>query len=139
MSNRYAAKGTLFKYESSTGPSVFTTIPGVQDFSFPITGVRDEIDVTCHDSPGNFEETVLGVSRTQAFNVTIVWDGQDTHHAALQTKCLAGTLVSFQVVTKDTNTHAFSGYIKQITPAAPVNGAYAVSMEVKPTGSVTTT
>lgn len=132
-----AAKGTILAYESSTGPSVYSTIPSVGDFDVPLIGTKDEIDVTTHDSAGGFEETILGIARTQSFSVPLIWDGTDTHHAAMRTRAAADTLTKFKVTCVDTKTLDFDGYIKGITLSNPVNGAFSATMEIKISGNVT--
>ncbi len=134
-----AAKGTILAYESSTGPSVFSTIPSVGDFDVPLIGTKDEIDVTTHDSAGGFEETILGIARTQSFTVPIIWDGTNTHHAAMQTRAANDTLTVFKVTCVDTKVLDFSGYIKGITLSNPVNGAFSATMEIKVSGNITVT
>lgn len=136
---KMAAKGAIFAYESSTSPSVFSTLPGVGDFDLPVVGERDEIDVTSHDSADDYEETVLGVIRTPSITVPINgWDGTNTHHAAMVTRAQANTLTNFKVTTKDTKAYTFSGYIKGVTIGNPVNGALSATLTVKPTGAITT-
>lgn len=137
---KYAAKGALFQYESSTGPSVFTTVPCVGDFDMPVVGERDEIDITNHDSSGDYEETLLGVIRTPVIQIPITaWDGASTHHAAMVTRAQANTLTNFKVTTKDTKVHTFAGYIKGVTTSNPVNGALSATLSVKISGAITVT
>lgn len=134
-----AAKGAILAYESATGPSVYSTIPGVQDFDMPVVGERDEIDVTSHDSSGDYEETVLGIIRSPVISVPVVWDGATTHHAAMVTRAQANTLTNFKVTTIDTKIHAFAGYIKGVTTSNPVSGALTATLSIKITGAITIT
>jgi predicted secreted protein len=134
---KLSAKGTVLAYENPA--STWNTIPGVQDFELPLVGEKDEIDVTSHDSAGGYEETVLGIARTAAFNVPIVWDGTNAHHAALLTRAKADTLTVFKVTAKDTKVYQFSAYIKGISLSLPVNGAQSASVSIKPTGDITVT
>jgi predicted secreted protein len=133
---KLAAKGTILAYLSATGPDVYSTIPGVQDFDFPL-GEKEEIDVTSHDSSGNYDETVLGIATRAAFDVPIVWDGTNTHHAALVTRHGADTATTFKITAKDTKTYTFSGLIKNISLSFPVRGAQVASVSIKPTGATT--
>ncbi len=136
---KYSAKSTLLQYESATGPSVFSTVPCIGDFDFPLVGQRDEIDVTNHDSAGDYEETLLGIIRTQEISLPVVaWDGASTHHAAMVTRAAAGTLTNFKVTTKDTKVHTFAGYVKGVNLSNPVNGALSATLVIKPTGAITT-
>lgn len=135
---KMCAKGAIFAYESSASPSTFSTLPGVGDFDMPLVGERDEIDVTSHDSTGDYEETVLGVIRTPTITVPINgWDGSNTHHAAMVTRAQANTLTNFKVTMKDGMMATFAGYVKGVTPSNPVNGALNATITVKPTGAIT--
>lgn len=137
---KLAAKGALFQYESSTGPSVWSTIPCVGDFDMPTVGERDEIDITNHDSAGDYEETLLGIIRTPVLSIPITaWDGTGTHHAAMVTRAQANTLTNFKVTTKDTKAHTFAGYVKGVTSSNPVNGALGATLSIKITGAITVT
>lgn len=132
---KLAAKGTVLAYESAT--STYTTIPGVQDFDLPVVGSRDEIDVTSHDSSGDYEETVLGIIRTQEISVPMVWDGTNAHHAAMLAHAQAGTSENFKVTAKDTKTYSFAAYVKAVNISFPVNGAQTATMTLKVTGAIT--
>lgn len=135
---KMAAKGAIFAYESSTSPSTFSTLPGVGDFDLPLVGERDEIDVTSHDSVGDYEETILGVIRTPTITVPINgWDGSNTHHSAMVTRAQGNTLTNFKVTTKDTKIATFAGYVKSVVIGNPVNGALGATITVKPTGAIT--
>lgn len=137
---KMAAKGAIFAYESATSPSTFSTIPGIGDFDVPLTGERDEIDVTSHDSTGDYEETVLGVKRTPTMSIPVNgWDGTNTHHAALVTRAANNTLTNFKVTFKDTKIAAFAGYVKGVSIGNPVNGALGATLSIKVTGAITYT
>lgn len=135
---KYAAKGAILAYESATSPSTFSTIPCVGDFDVPLTGERDEIDITSHDSANDFEETVLGIKRTQAMTIPInAWDGANTHHAAMVTRAAGNTITNFKVTFKDTKVATFAAYVKGVTVGNPVNGALGATLTIKPTGAIT--
>jgi predicted secreted protein len=131
---KFAAKGTLFQRD--TGSAVFATIPGVQDFDFPL-GEAEEIDVTSHDSAGNYDESVTGIRVREAFTVPIVWDGTNTHHAALQTAHAGDTAITAKITTKDTKTYTGSLLVKNIVLGCPVRGAFVANVTFKPTGQFT--
>lgn len=137
---KLAAKGALFQYESATGPSVWSTVPCVGDFDMPTVGERDEIDITNHDSAGDYEETILGIIRTPVLSIPITaWDGALTHHAAMVTRAQANTLTNFRVTTRDTKVHTFAGFVKGVTSSSPVNGALSATLSIKITGAITVT
>jgi predicted secreted protein len=135
---KYAAKGTVLAYLSATGPDVYSTIPGVQDFELPL-GEKEEIDVTSHDSSGSDDESVLGINVREAFDVPMVWDGAATHHAALVTRKAADTATTFKITARDGKVYGFVGLIKSIKISFPVRGAQLATVTIKPTGSITVT
>jgi len=125
-----SAKGTLLQYESATGPSVFTTIPGVEDFTIPL-GEKDEIDVTTHDSPGGAEETVLGIARLPTFGVPIMWDGANTHHKAIVAAYNADASMNLKITCVDGQVVSGLALVKTIGFNAPVNGKYDANVSFK--------
>lgn len=125
-----SAKGTLLQYESATGPSVFTTFPGVQDFTVPL-GEKDEIDVTTQESAGGYEETVLGIGRLPAWTAPMMWDGSNTHHKALVTAYNADATVNIKVTCVDGQTVTGPALVKTIALNAPVNGKYDATISFK--------
>lgn len=132
-----AAKGAIFAYESSTEPSTFSTIPGIGDFDLPVVGERDKIDVTSHDSAGDYEEKILGVIRTPTISIKVnKWDATNTHHAALVTRAKANTLTNFKVTTKDTKVRTFAGYVASVVENQPVNGAISATISIEITGAI---
>lgn len=132
-----AAKGAIFAYKSSTEPSTFSTIPGIGDFDLPVVGERDKIDVTSHDSVGDYEEKILGVIRTPTISIKVnKWDATNTHHASLVTRAKANTLTNFKVTTKDTKVRTFAGYVASVVENQPVNGAISATISIEITGAI---
>lgn len=125
-----SAKGTLLQYESSTSPSTFTTVPGVQDFTVPL-GEKDEIDVTTHDSPGGYEETVLGIGRLPTFNVPVMWDGANTTHKAILAAHDADTALNLKITCVDLQVISGLAFVKTVSLNAPVNGKYDAGLSLK--------
>ena len=136
---KYAAKGTVLAYESSTGPSVWSTIPAVGDFDVQVIPEKESIDVTNHDS-GGYEEKLNGIGILQTLSVPIVaWDGASTHHAAMVTRGAADTLTNWKVTLKDTKVLTFSGYVRGVTVSNPVRGALGATLSIEITGAITVT
>lgn len=126
-----AAKGTLIQYQTAVGPpAVYTSIPGLGDFNVPL-GEKDDIDVTTHDSPGGYEETVPGIGRLPAWSVPAMWDGANTVHKALLTAHDADTQMILRVTCVDGQTVDGLAYVKNVTLNAPVNGKYDASVSFK--------
>ena len=132
---KFAAKGALLQYESAE--DTFTTIPGVQDFTLSF-GETDLIDVTSHESAGNYTESVSGVKDPAEFTVPIVWDGSNTHHAALVT-AHGGAAITLKITGKETaaKTYTFDALVRNIEISWPLRGAQTASVTFKPTGAIT--
>ena len=134
---KYAAKGTVFAYESSTGPSTFTTVACVDDFDLPLVPSKESIDVTNHDS-GGYEEKLSGIGVHQTLVIPVkAWDGASTSHAAMVTRSAADTLTNFKATLKDTKVATFAGYVRGVRTSNPVRGALSATIEIEITGAIT--
>lgn len=133
-----AAKGAILAYESSASPSTYSTIPGVGDFDMPLVGERDKMDATSHDSPGDYEEKVMGIKRTPTMSVPInKWNPKDNvHHSALITRGDAGTVTKFKVTIKDGSIRSFDGYVSGISESNPVAGVINATVSIEITGEI---
>jgi hypothetical protein len=134
---KYAAKGTILAYESATGPSVWSTIPSVDDFDAPATNDKEPIDSTDHDT-GGYETTETGIGLAKEVVIPIkAWDGKSTHHAAMVTRCNADTLTNFKITHRDTSICTFAAKILSVDISAPVRGLLGATIRLKTSGAIT--
>lgn len=68
---------TSLSIRTSTGPDVWTNIPGVFEFNF---GERkaDKVDTTDFDSPNDAEESEAGIIRAQEGSFSFHWEPGET-------------------------------------------------------------
>lgn len=136
--SKYAAKGAILAVNTAAAPTVYTTIPGIKDFSLPI-GSADQIDVTSHDSAGGYKEYVSGLMDTSEISIPAVWDGSNTQHAALVAALQASTVLGYKITGKESTpkTYTFQANVKSIDLSWPVAGAQEATIVLKPTGAIT--
>lgn len=118
-----SSKGTLFQINTVVAPAVYTTVPGCGDFSTSI-GERAEIDVTSHDSPGEFEETVLGMGTLASFPIPMRWDGDNDQQKAIKDAFMAAGSVGAKITHVDGTILTGSLLVKSLELSNPVNGVF---------------
>lgn len=98
----------------------------------------DTEDVTTHDSPGAWEESVVTILRTGEVTLEIVYDpGEETHDAStgLLSMLDARTPAGFSIEFPDETEWAFAAFVTGFEPSAPVDGALTASVTLKVTGA----
>lgn len=135
---KYAAKGAILAVNTVAAPTVYTTIPGVKDFTLSL-GSPDQIDVTSHDSSGGYKEFVSGLLDQKEISIPIVWDGANATHAALLAALQASTQLGYKITGKETSpkTYSFNANIVSLDISWPVAGAQEATLVIKPTGAIT--
>ncbi len=134
--------GTLLKIgDGVVGTESFATIAKVRDISGPQLSL-DTDEVTNQDSPGGWEEFVATILRTGQVTFDLVFiPTEETHDP--QTGLIADmknrVLRNFQLVFPDSTstTWAFSAYVVQFQPSAPVQGHLSASVALKISGMPT--
>ena len=101
------AKGTKLEFPVAT---VLTEVKGARNFSFDEGGAGepDKIDCTSHSTAGMVKEKLDGLSeaRSPSLSFDLLYDPEDTCHAAMQAAAKAGTEVSglqYTIKGKTTN------------------------------------
>lgn len=130
--------GAQLKIGNGASPEVFSAIEGIRNLQGP-TMDREMIDATHHASAGGYRQKLVSFKDGGTVTFDLLFDSTDTEHALLFTEYAAGSLVNFQQVMPDTGAQqfAYAGYVKTITPSAPIDDVltYAVTIEVS--GNVT--
>lgn len=130
MSNAQSAHGTLIARNT-------TTIGELRDITPPPL-TRSEFDVTNqNDSDDSY---VVGVRRkgALAFAINFLQSGEATHGTAsggLMYAYTNKTLDVYKITFPDGATWSFSGYVTNIAVHAPVDGALAADVTIRPTGA----
>jgi hypothetical protein len=137
MATKSSAFGAKLLLSDGAPTPVYTEIPGVQDFGFPLGLVENE-DVTSHDSPGRYREFIQTVRDAGEISATIMLDVNDvTHQALIEAGGQFGSQrLQFEAPTGETlaEVDAFVGM--DATGAFPVTGAITASISIRPTGEV---
>lgn len=119
----------------------FTTIGMVGDISGPQL-TRETIDVTTHDSPNDFDESITGLKNSGEVTFKINWDpGNPTHDGTtgLWKKYSDGTLTNFQILNVAGDLIEFAALVTSMGPSFPVNGVIQSDMTLKVSGTVALT
>lgn len=138
---QYPGFGTLLKIGDGGATETFTTIAQVQDISGPELSL-DLDDTTNHSSSGGYEEAIASVIRTGEVSLELVFDPADDTHdypAGLVKDLTDKTKRNFQLVFTDTanTTWAFTAYVSNFKPSAPVSGKLSADVSLKLTGAPT--
>ena len=148
MSRAIIANGTKLQMGSG-GVSIttFVTIPEVMKISGPSVKFA-LLDVTSHDTIGNFREYIPGLADGDTISAELNWRPSNYIHQALRADSYARDLCLFQVIFpassgdsedagSDENTCSVSGYIAGLTPKADIGAVLTAALEIKVTGAPT--
>lgn len=141
---RHRAHGTLLKMSDGLTTPTFTTVAQVRDIRGPsmTRGIDANPD---HDMTGGIDKIADALYDGGQVSFDIAWDPQNATHSSttgLRAALRAGTLKDFKIVFPDTDTSeiAFSAYVTECTPDAPVNnGMLTCSVTLEISGDVTET
>lgn len=135
---KYSAFGTTLEQSDMEATPVFTAIAGIQNIGGPELTV-DEIDVTAHDSPGQFEEVIATIKRSGEMTLTVVYDPADATHTALKTAYDGRDVIDYRITMPDDGTSVidFSAFVKTFGREFPFDGAMMANVVLRLTGEVT--
>ncbi len=141
MSDAISAFGTQLQIGDGGSPEAFTTIAEVVSFSGPGLALDTE-DVTNHQSPGGWEESIGTILRSGEITLEINYvPTSPTHDAAtgLLAKMAARSVDNYKMIFPDTGstTWSFAALVTGFEPDAPHDGKLAASVTLKPTGQMT--
>ena len=117
----------------------FGTIAEVGDIKGPELS-RDDIDATTHDSPADYEETIMGLKKSGNVTFKVNWNPSDPTHAgtgSLWDLYDSSDVPSpFTITTPRGDVIAFDASVAGIGPDFPVNGLISADITLKVTGQV---
>lgn len=126
-------KGAELQRGDGADPEVFTPIANITSIEGP--GIeREEIDVTAHDSDGNYMEFVPGLVDPGEVEIEVNYD--PSVHDALVADFDENEPRNWQLVFPDAaaTTWSISAFLSAFSPEAPVDDKLAASMTFKVTG-----
>lgn len=136
------AFGTLFQRASGTSPgTTYATIANVTNIGGP-ERTRETIDVTAHDSPGQWMEFIGGLKDGGEISLDINYDpGQVTHDldADFDDVLPRNYRIIILPGTEDEHTWQLKGIMTTLGDEFPYDDKMARSMTVKVTGKPTLT
>lgn len=130
------AKGAELQRGDGAEPEVFTAIANCTSIEGP--GLeREEIDVTAHDTTGNYMEFVPGLVDPGEVEIEVNYD--PAVHDVLVADFDDTEPRNWQLVFPDpaATTWSFSAFLSAFSPEAPVDDKLAASMTFKVTGKPT--
>lgn len=136
MSIAVSAQGTLFKINSATSATLFTTIPECHKIGAPNVKY-DLLDATSHDSPGGFKEYVPGLADGENATAEFFYVPANTIHTQLRVDSYAKTLRAFKILFASAGTGAeidFNAYIVGLAPVADAGQLQMNTLTAKVTG-----
>lgn len=139
--NAIIGKGIQFQVGDGGGPEVWTTVAEVMDVSGPGMS-RDAIDVTTHDSPGQWRQFIKGLKDPGEITFDIKYLPTEATHKKAAQGLLAEldddstTLRNFKLVFPDSGstTWSFSGFVKGFEQTAPTEGDLTASVTIQISG-----
>ena len=135
MSDKFAAFGIALKKGG-------VEIAGATNMTGPGLSV-DLADVTSHDSPGAWEESVATILRSGEVTCDIIYDPATATHkyaaGGLLYDLVSRTANEYTMVFPDTanTTWTFTAFVTRFEPSGPVGGALTASVSFKLTGQPT--
>jgi predicted secreted protein len=129
---KYAAKGAAIAYLSGT---TYVPIAQVAEISYDLGGVADKVDVTTHDTVGNYREFVSTWLQTGRVDLTVVYDPGIASHAWLRTQ--GGNSKTFRITLPDTGdaTETFTGTLGALNVSAGVDGRLEATVGIEIEGA----
>lgn len=142
-----SAFGTLLQLGRGDGPpETYDTIGGISNITGPGFST-DTIDVTAHDSPGAFEESIVTIIRQGELTVDLNYDPADPQHSADPAALNLGVpQLLFQREKRNWRMifpssppvpWDFEAYVTGFEPSAPYDDKLSASVTLKLTGQPT--
>lgn len=127
-SNGISAHGTIIKRNG-------TAIAELKDITPPPL-TRNPIETTTHNSDD--DSYVVGVRRKGELQFMVNWlpSGEGTHDAStgLLAAWAEGSKDRYDILFPDGSSWLFSGFVTNVAPTNPVDGAFEASISIRPSG-----
>ncbi len=112
-------------------------IAEVTDISDPPGKSREALDASHHKSPNKMKEYISGFGEIGEVKFNINWIPGDDESDALFGYVDSGEVVVHRHVWPNGHEFSFSGFIMDLTPAAPLNGILQMTVTVRTSGDTT--
>lgn len=132
------AFGTVVQLESSPGSGIYASTFENVEVNTPAPS-RAEIDVTHHESPGDYEEFIGSFKNAGTMDFTCNWNPANAQHQRLFDLFESGTIVNWRIsypVSGASST--FAAYVAQKPQQmAPLKDALRIKTGLRLTGPIT--
>lgn len=139
MTKATLGKGVIYSIHDGADPGAFVDIDELVDIPTPPVPTAEEVDATSHQSPDDFREYIRGLKDAGTVTLQIMWVPGDTEDQFLQALRESGAVRTHKVAWPGPNSWEWtmSGWIKTITPAAPIGDKMTANVEIRVTGKIT--
>lgn len=132
-----SARGTLIQVETAEGSGVYTSIPEVGAIAGP-NAQSSEFNVNTHDTPGNTDETLVGMVNPGSVSFPINIVPANALHKQLRNDKFALTQRNYKLLENTGEFTTFRGMVKGFNKNSPVDGSpRKADVEVRILGPVT--
>jgi predicted secreted protein len=124
--------GTKLKIDISNS---MTLVTRAMDIEFP-EFEKVLADVTTHDSPGGYAEHIAtGKRKMNSFTVKLLWDADETTHAAILAAFNSDEAVEMSVEDPDSQeVITFDAHVWKVGRVTPQEEGYTCDVAIQPTG-----
>ena len=130
MPDSLSSHGTLLSVELTPG-GAFTEVGELGDLTPPGL-MRNEFDASTQNV--DIDSWITGILRREPVTAPVFFNRNNASHAGLRALLIANTLTGFKVDKPDGDEWVGSGFVRQITDAAPVDGIQAATLTVRLSG-----
>lgn len=125
--------GVVLNRETTPGGGIYAAIANITNLGGPKIE-REQIDVTSHDSPDQWEEFVFGIKRSGEVSVDVNYDPSE--HDSLLDDFNSSEPRSYQIIWPDplATTWTFDAGLTGFEPEAPFDDKLAASLTFKVSG-----
>jgi predicted secreted protein len=126
------AKGTKLEVgDGATPTEAFALIHGIRTITGP-TMSADKIDITSHDTPGNFRNHMQGLKDWGMLSFELLWDPADEQHQQLFDDYTTGAVRNYKLTYPDVagTSLAFAGWVGNNPTSSPFDGALTKTAEI---------
>jgi hypothetical protein len=124
--NAISAHGTLLYHNGvEVGELGDFTLPGL---------MRNEFDATTHNI--DIDIWVMGVLRREPVTFPVFFNSVEATHLALRQSIIDNTEDEFKIVFPDGDEWLGSGFVRQVSQAAPVDGILSANVTIRLSGAM---
>ena len=137
MSLAISARGTLIQVETAEGSGVYTTIPEVGAITGP-NAQSSEFNVNTQDTPGNTDETLVGMVNPGSITFPINIVPTKTLHKQVRNDKFSLTQRNYKLLENTAEFTTFRGMVKGFNKSSMVDGSpRKADVEIRILGPVT--